>query len=210
MPLSVERSKDHNADARERIIAAAQRLFAESGFDSTSVSSVARSAGVSKANVFHHFSSKQELYLEVLRASRSDLEDLFDELKLSGDLTQRLARFLDRHLTSIYEREAGFRLLLHEMLTGDQPEAIAKRVGGDNFRRLVASLRAAQQQGDVRPSVDPAVAAFVLVAASAFYYQSRSVLRHTTEAEFADRPNHYVQQVAELVAHGLRPTGEKS
>ncbi|MDH3281716.1 MAG: TetR/AcrR family transcriptional regulator [Gammaproteobacteria bacterium] len=198
------------SDARARILAAAQRLFAESGYDSTSISRVAQSAGVSKANIFHHFSSKQDLYLEVLHESRSHLENLFDDLKLSGDLTQRLARFLDRHLTSIYEREAGFRLLLHEMLTGEQHEAIAKRVGGDNFRRLVANLRAAQQQGDVRTGVDPAVVAFVLVAASAFFYLSRPVLRHTPEAEFADRPDHYVQQVADLITFGLRSVEERS
>jgi hypothetical protein len=121
-----------------------------------------------------------------------------------------LAGFLDRHLASIYEREAGFRLLLHEMLAGDHHEAIAKRVGGDNFGRLVTNLRRAQQQGDIRPHVDPAVVAFVLVAASAFFYQCRPVLRHTPEAEFADRPGHYVQQVANLITFGLRPAEEGS
>ncbi len=121
-----------------------------------------------------------------------------------------MAGFLGRHLTSIYEREAGFRLLLHEMLTGDQHESIAKRVGGDNFRRLVSSLCAGQQQGDVRSTVDPAVAAFVLVAASAFFYQSRPVLRHTPEAQFADRPEYYVEQVADLIAFGLSPAGKSS
>lgn len=192
-------------DTRSRILAAAQRLFAESGFEGTSMSRVARAAAVSKASVFHHFSSKQDLYLEVLHESRSHLENLFDELKPDGKLQRRLTRFLHRYLASIYEREDGFRLLLHEMLSGERDEAIAKRVSGDNFQRLVAHLRAAQQEGDVRPDLDPAVVAFLMIAASAFFYQSRSVLQHTDGAEFSEHADQYVKQVAEVITNGLRP-----
>lgn len=203
-------SLDPDRDTRTRILAAAQRLFAESGYDSTSMNSVAQAAGVSKANVFHHFNSKQELYVEVLRESRAHLEFLFDELDLRGDLPQQLGRFLDGHLASIYERETGFRLLLHEMLTGNRHKSIAERVGGENFQRLVSNLRAAQQRGDVRSGIDPAVAAFVLIAVNVFFYQSRPVLRHMPEAGFAEHPEHYLAQVAELIAFGLAPAGDKS
>jgi len=45
----------------------AVRLFAEKGFDAISMNDIANAAGVSKANIFHHFSNKETLYLEVLR-----------------------------------------------------------------------------------------------------------------------------------------------
>lgn len=197
-----------DSDSRARILDAAQQLFAESGYDATSISRVAVAAGVSKANVFHHFNSKQELYLAVLGESRAHLKTLFDALDLSADLPQRLGQFLDAHLASIYEREAGFRLLLHEMLSGEQQQAIAERFGGDIFHRLVSNLRAAQQNGNVRAGIDPAVAAFVLVAVNAFFYQSRPLLQHIPDAGFAARPEHYLTQVADLIAFGLAPAGE--
>ena len=55
--------------ALDRIFCAAERLFAERGFDSVSINDVAREAGVCKANVFHHFASKQALYETVLTRS---------------------------------------------------------------------------------------------------------------------------------------------
>jgi AcrR family transcriptional regulator len=52
---------------REAIAAAAATLFAEQGFDRTSVRAVAREAGVDPALVAHYFGSKQRLFVEVSR-----------------------------------------------------------------------------------------------------------------------------------------------
>ena len=52
---------------REAIAAAAARLFAEQGFDRTSVRAIAREAEVDPALVTHYFGSKQRLFVEVSR-----------------------------------------------------------------------------------------------------------------------------------------------
>jgi AcrR family transcriptional regulator len=52
---------------RDAIAAAAATLFAEQGFDRTSVRAVARAAGVDPALVTHYFGSKQRLFVEVSR-----------------------------------------------------------------------------------------------------------------------------------------------
>ena len=49
-------------DSRELILAAARRLFAEHGFDGTSLRQVAREAGVDPALVHHFFKGKDELF----------------------------------------------------------------------------------------------------------------------------------------------------
>ena len=51
---------------RERITDAARRLFAERGFDQTSVRAVAAEAGVDPALVHHYFGTKQRLFLEAV------------------------------------------------------------------------------------------------------------------------------------------------
>lgn len=50
------------ADSREQILATARRLFAEHGFDGTSLRQVAREAGVDPAMVHHFFKGKDELF----------------------------------------------------------------------------------------------------------------------------------------------------
>ena len=67
MPLSQNTRIPARPDAIERILEAAESLFSERGFDAVSMSDIAAAAGVCKANVFHHFTSKNELYIAVLR-----------------------------------------------------------------------------------------------------------------------------------------------
>jgi AcrR family transcriptional regulator len=52
-------------DARARVLSAAVELFAEQGYDGTSVSQVITRAGVAKGGFYHHFASKETLLYEV-------------------------------------------------------------------------------------------------------------------------------------------------
>ena len=52
---------------REEILDLALELFAQKGYDRVSVREIAREAGLSQAGLLHHFSTKEELFLEVLR-----------------------------------------------------------------------------------------------------------------------------------------------
>ncbi len=50
----------------ERILQAAERLFASKGFDGTTISDIAIEASLPKANVYYYFATKEKLYLNVL------------------------------------------------------------------------------------------------------------------------------------------------
>ena len=61
---------------RERILKAAERLFAERGYDATSVRAIVAKARVNQAAINYHFAGKEGLYREVLRtAFRALTED---------------------------------------------------------------------------------------------------------------------------------------
>ncbi len=54
-------------DRRERMIEAAQLIFADRAYDSVSTEELARAAGTTRTNLNYHFGNKRNLYLEVLR-----------------------------------------------------------------------------------------------------------------------------------------------
>jgi AcrR family transcriptional regulator len=54
---------------RDRILKAAERLFAERGYDATSIRTIVAKAGVNQAAINYHFGGKDGLYREVLRAA---------------------------------------------------------------------------------------------------------------------------------------------
>lgn len=60
------------AATRERVMAAASRLFAEQGYDGTGVEAIAREADITVPGMYKHFRTKAELLMEVARdATRS-------------------------------------------------------------------------------------------------------------------------------------------
>jgi AcrR family transcriptional regulator len=61
------------SDARERILAAARRLFAEQGIGNVSLRDVIRAAGVNPAALHYHFGSRLALLREVFHAARTPL-----------------------------------------------------------------------------------------------------------------------------------------
>ncbi|MFF0498238.1 TetR/AcrR family transcriptional regulator [Nocardia aobensis] len=66
-------------DRREKILIAAMREFAERGFAAVSMVSIAGRAGISKALVYQHFTSKEQLYAECLTALADPLLERLDD-----------------------------------------------------------------------------------------------------------------------------------
>ncbi|MGB7537520.1 MAG: TetR/AcrR family transcriptional regulator [Anaerolineales bacterium] len=55
-----------SVETRAKIIQAAQDLFSKTGYESASVSEICDQAGISKGAFYHHFPSKQSVFLELL------------------------------------------------------------------------------------------------------------------------------------------------
>ena len=78
---------------RQRLLAEATRLFAERGFESTSVQEIVAAAGVTKGAMYHYFSSKDDLLHEIyMRVLRMQMERLFEIADGPGTVQERLHR----------------------------------------------------------------------------------------------------------------------
>ncbi len=80
--MQVESSRRHlsgQSAGEVAILKAAVRLFSASSYDAVSMRGVAEAAGVSKANIYHHFSSKESLYQAILQSSAAELSGLVDQ-----------------------------------------------------------------------------------------------------------------------------------
>jgi AcrR family transcriptional regulator len=99
---------------RERILKAAERLFAERGYDGTSVRTIVAKAKVNQAAINYHFEGKDGLYREVLRtAFRALTEDQLahgEEIKTMSR-EAALAEFVRRQLRPLTARDEFSRSL---------------------------------------------------------------------------------------------------
>ena len=194
------------ASSVERILQAAEALFSEQGFDAASISAIAERAGVSKANIFHHFSSKNALYLAVLQdACKESRKQLACMENSEGTFAERLAKYAAGHLQAILEREDVARLILRDLLESgtERGKELAEQVFGQNFSALVALLQEGQRQGELRADVDVSTVAVMLIAANVYYFHSRGVLRHMPQVDFGDDPQRYSANMMHLMLHGI-------
>lgn len=197
-----------SSDGSERILAAAEALFAEHGFDAVSINAISERAGVSKANVFHHFNSKNELYIAVLRAACHDAADHLHHLQYDDrPFPERLADFAREHLKHILEQHRVTRLIQREMLYNEPGRAqdIAEKVFGDIFQRLVQTLRDGQAGGELRTDVDPAMVATLLIGANVFFFQARGLLQHFPDVTFTPDPDRYSSMMIDMLLNGILP-----
>lgn len=195
-------------DAVARILDAAKDLFAESGFNAVSMNAIAERAGFSKANVFHHFKSKNALYLEVLKTACVESGGQIDQLgNGSGCLADRLRDFSQAHLANILRDEKISRLILRDLLENgpQRGKEFAEQLFGQNFANLVEILRAGQKTGELRKGIDPAMLAALLIGADVFFFQSREVLRHLSDVDFTDAPENYSAMLVDILLRGILP-----
>ena len=97
-------------DTRERILAVAQDLFIKQGYDKVSLREVAEQVGVTKAALYYHFASKEELLktlVQPLQAATGQFLEMLD----AGPSRQAWAANWSRLIDWIFENRTLFRLL---------------------------------------------------------------------------------------------------
>lgn len=127
--------------SRDKILDAAEGLFAKRGYAGIGLREVAETVGLGKSSLFHHFKNKPQLYAAVAARILTRIEDrLMRTLAAGGDPTARLERWLDELIDVLAENPTYARLLLRSLfedddLPGNTPEeeqcdhAIASMMG---------------------------------------------------------------------------------
>lgn len=142
---------------RDKILEAAEQLFARRGFAGVGLSEVAEACGLGKSSLFHHFKSKVDLYAAVVGRILDQIDERMTRaLAAGGDPLTRIDRWLDTLIDFLGEDPSHSRLLLRSLfedddLTGTSEEerhvdAITARILG-TARDL---LREGMAAGDLR------------------------------------------------------------
>jgi AcrR family transcriptional regulator len=102
------------AERREQLLGIGRRLFAERGFDGTSIEEIAAQAGVSKPVVYEHFGGKEGLYAVVVDREMQRLLTMVTASLADGHYRQKLEGAAIALLEYIEESADGFRILVRD------------------------------------------------------------------------------------------------
>jgi AcrR family transcriptional regulator len=134
-------------ETRERVLASAARVFAQRGFDATSLEAIADEAGFSRGAVYYNFADKEELFLELLDrrcAERAqDLREVFaGDADEDIDATSRQAQVAAQHAFDAMTGDPEWRGLYLGFLAHAARDATFRR----RFAKRSAEMRGALEE----------------------------------------------------------------
>jgi TetR/AcrR family fatty acid metabolism transcriptional regulator len=153
------------ADKRQAILEAAQHVFAESGFHTSTMDAVADAAGVAKGTIYLYFKSKNELLTELMDDRTNKLTRMLVEgVEAESDVHGKLKALIVAHF-DFYAQEREFMLLLSRQLGLLSPELATRVVQGTAFLTGLTQsiIEEGVSAGAVSRSFDPARLTYALL-----------------------------------------------
>jgi len=142
------------ARSRDAILGAAEQLFAERGYDATTMASIAAAAGLSTGTPSYFFESKEELYRAVLSRAFDDSADLIRSGPLGvGDPTTAVTETIRSYIAFLTERPNFVRLVVRECLDGGRfLTGLSEHLAA--LTETLVGLEAQSSRGTIRSDID--------------------------------------------------------
>ncbi len=192
--------QERSETTRRRLLQAAQQLFAQQGYETTSVQQICQAAGVSKGAFYHHFPSKHALFLHLLQRWLAGIQDQLQQAAARMDDVPAGLRAMASGTQGVFQSADGRLAMFLEFLSQarlDPQVWQATLQPYQQYRDFFAQIvRRGVAEGSLRP-VDPQVAARAVVALAVGL-----LLQSVLEPSAEDWPQVAQQSVA-LLLQGL-------
>jgi TetR/AcrR family transcriptional regulator len=200
------------ASSRDKILDVAEALFARRGFAGVGLREVAERVGLGKSSLFHHFKSKAELYLAVLRRVFERIDErVAPTFAASGTYAEQLTRAIDALIDALAEHPTTARLLLRGLFEDDdlptEAEPALAEVEGAIERilgRVLALLRKGIDAGDFRDA-EPGQVLQTLIGAVVYHFASGELGEGLTGAPLfsSDAVRRRKEEIRKMLLCGL-------
>ena len=187
MQPAESRSESRSSDMRSEILTAATRLFAQRGYDGTSLQSIADAVGIKKPSLLHHFESKDAMRQAVLDELLDRWRETLPRLMIAATAGQGQFDAVTREIVTFFTADTNrARLLIREAL--DRPEDMRRRLRrhvAPVVANLAVTVKRGQERGDLHDGADAEAYLFqaiiLLVCGSVFSESFSPLLPKSSE-----------------------------
>ncbi len=150
-------------ETQHTILNTALELFSKNGYDATSVAEICTRANISKGAFYHHFPSKQELFLALMRTWLEDVEGMFQSAGIGTENVPQTINNMAAISGGLFDAlEGGFPILLEFWTQANrQPEVWQKAV--EPYRQFLdfftGLVQRGIEEGAFNQDLDPQIAA---------------------------------------------------
>ncbi len=159
------------SERREELTRIAARLFAERGYQGTSLADLAEALGVQKPSLYHHIASKEDLLWEVACEGAEAFHRALDGVPADARAGERIRLALHAHLEVVSAQLDVATVFVREwrFLSGERREAFVaeRRRYEERVREL---FREGVEGSELRTDLDVATAALLVLSAANWAY----------------------------------------
>ena len=158
---AADRTGDRGNDKRERILAAAERVFARRGFFASRVSEIAKDAGVADGTIYLYFKSKDDLLISLFEQRMKQVNaTLQTAIATAHKPIDQLRAFIKAYLKLVHDEPAAAEVLTIELRQSSKFMKEYENPEFADFLRMLGGLIAkGQEAGELDDGVPAHVAA---------------------------------------------------
>src|SRR5262245_49836948 len=138
---------DRNGDKRERILTAAERIFARHGFFAARVAEIAKEAGVADGTIYLYFKSKDDLLISLFERRMKHANDELRAACAAGPAADRLRAFVRTYLRMVSREPSAAEVLTIELRQSSKFMKEYDNPQFADFLRLLGGIIADGQAG---------------------------------------------------------------
>ena len=153
-PDRPDRSDRTGGDKRERILAAAERIFARHGFFAARVSEIAKEAGVADGTIYLYFKSKDDLLISLFENRMRQVNDELRRAIAGCPPAEQLRAFIRAYLQLVSDEPTAAEVLTIELR---QSSKFMKEYDNPQFADFLRMLGGIIADGQARGELDPAI-----------------------------------------------------
>lgn len=149
----------------ERLLGAAESVFAARGFEGAALADIAARAGISRPALLYHFDTKESLYAAVVgRAFTSLAEILTSAMSASGTFRDRVRAVVEGFLTYVTVHPALAKILVRELTNDEGPGRALLVSQGAPLVDAVVHFMQAEGRHELRKGIDLRAALMLTVS----------------------------------------------
>ena len=155
-PRSQRKPKGEGHARRAEILAAAERIFVEHGYEGATIRKIADQVGLSSTALYMHFADKQAILHEICRESFENLTALNQAVMAEpGEPEARIRRMMEAYVAFGFANPNAYRLvyLTRPLEARDGAESVAQQLGLELFRSFEAVVEDVERAGRLRGEV---------------------------------------------------------
>lgn len=189
-------------DKQIQILQVAERLFAEKGFDGTSIRNIAKEADINIAMVSYYFGSKEKMLEALIFSRTTDVRMLLENiLKEDIEPLEKLDKLVDLYMARVYKNRCLYQIVNSESANVKRALSLKSftEVKKRNLESLQLIIAQGQDKGVFRKDVNVALIPATIFGTFFQFHTGRLLYEEVFDLKTEEAFDNYVKN--ELTAH---------